>query len=214
MQQDVGYKTEQLVTVALFQRTPIGLAVPAESPYKTLKEFVEAAKKEPDKLSVGGSSHFSGPHFAALRFEKLAGIKLSYVPFTGSAPQVTALLGAHTTAGMTFSDDIVRFKDKLRVLAMASEERLPFLPDVPTFKELGYDLVESVDRGVIVPPKTPKEAVAKLEAAFLEIARNPAIQEEMKNQGFVPLALGAAETKAHLDKLTVYYRQLFDEIKK
>ncbi len=213
LQQEVGYKTEQLVPVALFQRTPIGLAVPANSPYQTLKEFIEAAKKDPGKLSVGGSSFFSGTHFATLLFDKLAGIKLSYVPFTGSAPQVTALLGGHTDAGMTFSNDLVRFKDKLRILAMATDERFEDFPDVPTFKELGFDVVEAVDRGVIVPPKTPPEIVAKLEAAFLEIAKNPEIQAQMKEQGFVPLAMGAAETKAYLDKLTARYKGMLQQVK-
>jgi tripartite-type tricarboxylate transporter receptor subunit TctC len=213
IQQDVGYKTEQLVPVAIFQRTPVSLAVPETSPYKSLKEFIQAAKADPGKLTVGGSSFFSGPHFATLRFEKLTGIKLSYVPFTGSAPQITALLGSHTDAGMTFSNDLVRFKDKLRILALATEERVPEFSDVPTFKELGFDLVESVDRGVVVPPKTPAEIIAKLEAAFLEIARNPEIQVEMRKQGFIPLAMGAAETKAHLDKLTAQYSAQFKEIK-
>lgn len=86
LQQDVGYKTEQLVPVAIFQKTPVGLAVPVNSPYKTLKEFIDAAKKEPGKLTVGGSSFFSGPHFAVMVLDKLAGITLGSVPFTGSAP--------------------------------------------------------------------------------------------------------------------------------
>ena len=214
LQQEVGYKTEQLVPVALFQRTPVGLAVPENSPYKTLAEFIQAAKKEPGKLSVGGSSFFSGPHFATMLFDKLAGIKLSYVPFTGAAPQITALLGGHTDAGMSFSNDLVRFKDKLRILAMATEERMAEFPDVPTFREQGFDIVEAVDRGVLVPPKTPKEIIAKLEAAFLEIAKDPGIQSEMKKQGFVPLAMGAAETKAYLDKLAASYKAMFEEIKK
>jgi len=212
LQQNVGYQTEQLVPVAIFQKTPIGLAVPAESPYKTLKDFVEAAKKEPGKITVGGSSFFSGPHFAAMLFDKLAGIKVSYVPFTGAAPQITALLGGHTDAGMCFSNDLVRFKDKLRILAMATDERMEGFSDVPTFKELGYDLVESVDRGVIVPPKTPAEVIKKLEGAFLEIAANPEIQTEMKKQGFVPIRMGAADSKTYLDKLTAHYRALFKEV--
>jgi tripartite-type tricarboxylate transporter receptor subunit TctC len=213
LQQQVGYKTEQLVPVALFQRTPVGLAVPENSPYKTLNDFIQAAKKDPGKLSIGGSSFFSGPHFATLLFEKLAGIKLSYVPFTGSAPQITALLGGHTDSGMTFSNDLVRFKDKLRILALAMDTRMADFPDVPTFKELGFDLVESVDRGVVVPPKTPPEIIAKLEAAFLEIAANPEIQAEMRKQGFIPISMGAAESKAYLDKLTSHYKVLLQGIK-
>lgn len=212
LQQDVGYKTEQLVPVALFQKTPVGLAVPLNSPYKTLKEFVDAAKKEPGKLTVGGSSFFSGPHFAMMLLDKLAGITLSYVPFTGSAPQITALLGGHTDAGMTFSNDLVRFQDKLRILALATDERMNQFPDVPTFKELGFDLVEAVDRGVIVPPNTPEDVIKKLESAFLEIANSPEIRTEMTKQGFVPIAMGSAESKSYLDKLTAQYRSLFKDI--
>lgn len=212
LQQDVGYKTEQLVPVAIFQKTPVGLAVPINSPYKTLKEFLDAAKKEPGKLTVGGSSFFSGPHFAVMVLDKLAGVTLGYVPFTGSAPQITALLGGHTDAGMTFSNDLVRFKDKLRILALATVERMSEFPDVPTFQELGYDIVEAVDRGVIVPPNTPKEIIKKLEDAFLEIAANPEIKAEMTRQGFIPMAIGAADSKVYLDKLTDQYRTLFKEI--
>lgn len=212
LQQDVGYKTEQLVPVALFQKTPVGLAVPLNSPYKTLKEFVDAAKKEPGKLTVGGSSFFSGPHFAMMLLDKLAGITLSYVPFTGSAPQITALLGGHTDAGMTFSNDLVRFQDKLRILALATDERMNQFPDVPTFKELGFDLVEAVDRGVIVPPNTPEDVIKKLESAFLEIANSPEIRTEMTKQGFVPIAMGSVESKSYLDKLTAQYRSLFKDL--
>ncbi|MBI4965777.1 MAG: tripartite tricarboxylate transporter substrate binding protein [Desulfomonile tiedjei] len=212
LQQEVGYKTEQLVPVAIFQKTPVGLAVPANSPYKTLKDFIEAAKKEPGKLTVGGSSFFSGPHFATMWFDKLAGTKLGYVPFTGAAPQITALLGGHTDAGMTFSNDLVRFKDKLRILALATDERMKELPDVPTFKEQGFNLVEAVDRGVVVPPKTPEDVIKKLEKAFLEISANPEIQAEMIKQGFVPVSMGAAESKAYLDKLTAHYKSLFKEV--
>lgn len=212
LQQDVGYKTEQLLPVAIFQKTPVGLAVPISSPYKTLKDFIDAAKKEPGKLTVGGSSFFSGPHFAVMVLDKLANITLGYVPFTGSAPQITALLGGHTDAGMTFSNDLVRFKDKLQILALATEDRMSEFPNVPTFRELGYDIVEAVDRGVMVPPNTPQEVIKKLEDTFLEIAANPEIKAEMIRQGFVPISMGAADSKAYLDKLTVQYRTLFKEI--
>ena len=157
MQQQVGYKTEQLVPIAIFQTTVLAVAVPENSPFKTLKDLLDAAKKDPDKITIGGSSVFSGPHFATMRLEKLAGVKLTYVPFTGAAPQMTALLGGHTDASFSNSDDLVRFKDKVRVLGFASPERFFAFPDVPTLKELGFDLVESVDRGIAVPVGTPKE---------------------------------------------------------
>ncbi len=111
LQQEVGYKTDQIVPVVLFQRTPLALAVLKDSPYQTLEDFIKDAKANPGKLTVGGSAVFSGPHFGTMQFEKAAGVKLTYVPFTGSAPQMTAFLGGHTVACMGNSDDLVRFKD-------------------------------------------------------------------------------------------------------
>ncbi len=98
LQQEVGYKTEQIVPVAFFQRTPLGLAVLESSPFKTLQEFLDYAKKNPDALTIGGSGTFSGHHMASLRFEKLSGGKFTYVPFTGAAPQTMAFLGGHVAA--------------------------------------------------------------------------------------------------------------------
>jgi tripartite-type tricarboxylate transporter receptor subunit TctC len=214
MQQEVGYKTEQIVPVALFQRTILALAVLNTSQFKTLQDFIDYAKKNPGALTVGGSATFSGPHMATLRFEKLTGTKVTYVPFTGAAPQTMAFLGGHTAAAFSNSDDLVRYKEKVRVLAFASETRFPDFPDAPTFKEQGIDLLEAVDRGVGVPARTPDAIIQKLEAAFLEICRNPEIQAEMKKQGFVPLAMGHKETKAYVDKMTGIYRELVAGIKK
>jgi tripartite-type tricarboxylate transporter receptor subunit TctC len=214
LQQEVGYKTEQIVPVMIFQRTPLGLAVLNTSPYKTLKEFIEASKKNPFVFTVGGSGSFSGYHMAALRFDKLAGTKITYVPFTGSAPQMMAFLGGHITAVFGASDDLTIHRDKLRVLAFATEERFPGFPDVPTLKELGYDMAEAVDRGVAVPPNTPDSAIQKLESAFLEVARKPVIREEMTRQGFMPMAMGHQESVAYLQKSIVIYKELAAGIKK
>ncbi len=214
LQQEVGYKTEQIIPVALFQRTLLALAVLNTSPFKTLQEFVDYAKKNPGALTVGGSGTFSGPHMAALRFQKLSGTSITYVPFTGAAPQTMAFLGGHVAAAFSNSDDLVRYKDKIRVLAFASEQRYPDFPDTPTFKEQNVDMVEAVDRGVAVPPGTPEPVIQKLEAAFLQIARNPEIQAEMKTQGFVPLAMGHKETQAHIEKMTAIYKELAAGLKK
>jgi tripartite-type tricarboxylate transporter receptor subunit TctC len=151
---------------------------------------------------------------ATLRFQKLAGVKLTYVPFTGSAPMMTAVLGGHVAGTFANSDDLVRFKEKIRVLGFATEERFPDFPEVPTFKEMGLDIVLATDRGVAVPPGTPEPIVTKLEAAFVEIARNPEIQAEMKKQGFVPVAMGHAESKAYIEKMTAIFKELAADLKK
>jgi tripartite-type tricarboxylate transporter receptor subunit TctC len=214
LQQDVGYKTEQIVPVFIFHKTPLALAVLANSPYKTSKELIDHAKKNPGAVTVGGSGSFSGYHMATLRLEKLSGAKLTYVPFTGAAPQMTAFLGGHVIAVFGASDDLTRYRDKVRVLGFATEKRFPGFPDVPTLKELGIDMVEGVDRGIAVPPNTPPHVVKKLEAAFLDIASKPEFQEEQRQGGFVPLAIGHEEAKAYLKKMTVYYTELAAGLKK
>ncbi len=214
LQQEVGYKTEQIVPVAIFQRTPLALIVQANSQFKTLQEFVEYAKKNPGALTMGGTGPFSNHHMATLRLQKMAGVKLTYVPFTGSAPMMMAVLGGHVGGTFANSDDLVKFKDKIRVLGVATEQRFADFPNVPTFKEMGLDIVLATDRGVAVPPGTPEPVIQKLEAAFLEIARNPEIQAEMKKQGFVPVALGHKESKAYIEKTTEIFKELVADLKK
>jgi tripartite-type tricarboxylate transporter receptor subunit TctC len=208
LQQEVGYKTEQIEPVVVFQRTPLGLAVLNTSPFKTFQELVEHAKKNPGAVSIGGSGTFTGYHMAALRLEKLTGVKYTYVPFNGSAPQMTAFLGGHVTSIFGASDDLTRYKDKLRLLAFAYDTRFPEFPEAPTLKELGVDMVEAVDRGVAVPPKTPEAVIRKLEAAFKEIASRPEIQSEMRSQGFFPVFMGRDESKAYMQKMTAIYTEL------
>lgn len=208
LQQEVGYETDQINPVCLFQRTPLGLAVLNTSPYKTLQEFIDFGKKNPGALTVGGSGTFSGYHMAALRFEKLSGVKLTYVPFTGSAPQMTAFLGGHLAAIFGASDDLTRFQSKLRVLGYATETRFPGFSRTPTLKEQGINMEEAIDRGSAVPPKTPASIIKKLEAAFLEAARHPGVVGEMKRQGFIPIAMGHQESNSYLDKMTALYTEL------
>lgn len=214
LQQEVGYQTDQIVPVMIFQRTPLGLAVLDTSPIKNLQDFIDFAKKNPGAVSVGGSGSFSGYHMATLRLEKLTGAKLTYVPFTGSAPQMTAFLGGHVTAIFGASDDLTIHRDKLRVIGFAMNERFPGFPDAPTLKEQGLDMAEAVDRGVAVPPGTPDYIIKKLESAMLQVANMPEIQAEMKNQGFVPMAMGHADSKAYVEKMTTIYKELAASLKK
>lgn len=214
LQQDVGYQTEQIVPVMIFQRTPLGLAVLETSPIKNLKDFIDFAKKNPGAVSVGGSGSFSGYHMATLRLEKLTGTKITYVPFTGSAPQMTAFLGGHVTAVFGASDDLTIHRDKLRVIGFAMDERFPGFPDAPTLKEQGVDMAEAVDRGVAVPPGTPDYVIKKLESALIQVANMPEIQAEMKRQGFIPMAMGHTECEVYLEKMTAVYKELAAQIKK
>jgi tripartite-type tricarboxylate transporter receptor subunit TctC len=214
LQQDVGYKTEQINPVFIFHKTPLALAVLETSPFKTLKDLIDHAKKNPFLVSVGGSGAYTGYHMATLRFEKLIGTRLTYVPYTGAAPQMTSFLGGHIVAVFGASDDLTRYRDKIRVLGFATEKRFPGFPDVPTLKEQGFDMVEGVDRGIAVPPNTPANVIKTLEAAFMDIARRPEFQEEQRKGGFIPLAMGHEEVKEYMKKMTVLYTELAKGLKK
>ena len=214
LQQDVGYKTDQIVPVFIFHKTPLALAVLETSPFKTLKDLIDHAKKNPFLVSVGGSGAYTGYHMATLRFEKLIGAKLTYVPYTGAAPQMTSFLGGHLVAVFGASDDLTRYRDKVRILGFATDKRFPGFPDVPTLKEQGIDMVEGVDRGVAVPPGTPPDVIKKLEAAFMDIASKPEFQEEQRKNGFIPLAIGHEEGKEYLKRMTALYTEIFAEVKK
>jgi tripartite-type tricarboxylate transporter receptor subunit TctC len=212
MLQDTGFETHQLRPIVFFQRTPIALAVLNTSPYATLDAFLRAAREHPGTLSIGGSGTLTGPHLSTIRLDKQAGSRTRYVPFTGSSPAITAFLGGHTSANFIFSDEVIRFRDRIRVLAITSETRLPGFEDAPTFRELGFDLVEAVERGVGVPRGTPDAIVAKLESVFLRVANDPAIRLAQQRDGFVPLVMGSADAEAHIRVRTEHYRQMLQAL--
>jgi tripartite-type tricarboxylate transporter receptor subunit TctC len=198
---DAGYKTEQLEPIAMFQATPIGLAVLKDSPYKSLEDLIKHAKANSGMVTVAGSGTWSGHHVAHLQLQDMTGTQMTYIPHKGAAPSVAAFLGGHVQALWANSNDLVQHADKIRVLAFGTKKPFENMPEVPTFESLGYKLYASIDRGAAVPPGTPADRIAVLEKAFLKIANDPAIQEQMKKDGFVPLAMGAAESKAYIKEL-------------
>ena len=95
LQEGIQYKTEDINAIYYYHFTPDALMVSADSPYKTYQEFVAAAKKDPGKMTLAGSSQFSANHMAVERLNKLAGVKITYVPFKGTGDLITALIGMH-----------------------------------------------------------------------------------------------------------------------
>jgi tripartite-type tricarboxylate transporter receptor subunit TctC len=179
---DAGYETDDIRWAYIFQSTPNALVVSADSPYQTLEDFIAAAKA--GQLTVGGSSSFSANHIGTLALNQAAGIELTYVPFSGTAAATPALLGNQVQALMTYNTEALDLQDQgARVLAVASEERLEELPDVPTFTELGYDVVQGAWRGVAVPKDTPDAIVQEIADAFAAVNKDPEVMEKMQNLG-------------------------------
>jgi tripartite-type tricarboxylate transporter receptor subunit TctC len=211
---NAGYQTDQLKPIALFQATPIGLAVLKDSPFKDLKDLVAYAKENPEAIVCGGSGTWSGHHIAHLQFSKMAGIKMTYIPSKGAAKSVAAFLGGHVKAIWGNSNDLVQHADKIRVLGFGTREPFPNMPEVPTFESQGYKLYASIDRGAGAPPETPDQVIQVLEKAFLDIANDPKIKEQMKKDGFVPIAMGAAESTAYIAEKKQEWAPVVKEFKK
>lgn len=192
-----------------FHFTPNALIVKKDSPFQTLADFLKYAKENPKAATVGGSGSFSANHLEALRLEKAAGVQLTYVPHTGTGPVVPALLGGHITAAMNYSMLGVQYKDQVRVLAVAADERVDTLPDAPTFKELGYDIVGGAFRGVAAPKGTDPQIVAKLANAFTET--NKIIAEKQRALGFVMTYAAGKDAYALVDRMQKNYEGILQE---
>ncbi|WFM70423.1 tripartite tricarboxylate transporter substrate binding protein [Halomonas sp. CKK8] len=180
---NAGYETDNWRIVTFFHSTPNALIVHNDSPYDTLEDLVEDAKENPEAITLGGSGTYSANHLDMLRFEKEAGIDLTYIPFSGTGPLKGALEGGHVAGIFNYTMLGTEMADSVKVLAVASEERVKALPDAPTFKEQGYDIVGGAYRGVAVPKGTPDEVVETLEEAFAEANRQ--IAEKQEPLGFV-----------------------------
>ncbi len=207
-----GYKTDQILPLAFFQRTPIGLAVLKTSPFKTLKQLVEYAKAHPGSITISGVGMWTGHYMTYLELEKVAGIKLTYIPSTGDSETVTNLLGGSTQVALFSSNDFVAYKSKLRVLAIASSKRLSFLPDIPTFKEQGYNIVESIDRGVGIKRGTPQPIVNILEKAFIQVMHNKETIQKMELEGFEPIFMNMQQSEQHVKELKTKYELLLKQL--
>ena len=164
---DQMFTLNQLVPIARFTADPTVLAVRADSPYKSVKDLLDAAKQKPGAVPYGSSGNYGTMH---VPMEMLAGagnVKMLHVPFTGAGPAIVALLGGQVDALSTGPSSVMGHvkAGKIRVLATWGESRHPALPDVPTLKELGYDAQFSQWTGLFVPAGTPEPVIAKLREA-------------------------------------------------
>ena len=207
MEAEVGYQTDDLVPVNYFHYTPDAILVPADSEFETLDQLVEYAKANPGFVTFAGSGSNSSNNLAQAKFDRLAGITTTYVPFSGTNPAVTALLGNQTMAGFNYVSSGVAQGDGLRVLAVAAEERLPAFPDVPTFTELGYDLVGGAYRGVAVPASTPEDLRQKVSDIVTEINETPAFIQKMEEAGFVLTDVPYTEMDAFMEERKADYAE-------
>lgn len=158
------YELNQFAPIALISADPTVLAVRSESPYRSVKDIIDAAKKAPDKISYSSSGIYGALHMPISMFEAAAGIRMWHVPYNGGGPAVQALLGGQvelTAGGPAALMGQIR-AGRFRPLASWGAKRLASLPDVPTFKELGLDIEYYIWSAVFAPVATPAPIVNRL----------------------------------------------------
>jgi tripartite-type tricarboxylate transporter receptor subunit TctC len=212
MQKDVGYKTDELTPVYYFHYTPDAIFVNSDSPFKTLKDLVDYAKKNPGMVTFSGSGSNSSNNLAQVRFDDLAGIKTTYIPFSGTGPAVTAILGKQTVAGFNYAPSGIAHAGKMRMLAVAAEKRMPAFPDVPTFRELGYDLVGGAYRGLSVPKSTPEDIRLKVSDIIGGINADPGFRKKMEDGGFVLTEITYKDMPAFVAAKTKEYAAVAEKL--
>jgi tripartite-type tricarboxylate transporter receptor subunit TctC len=181
--------------------TPSVLTASPKTPWKNWQEFLADAKKRPGEITVGATLS-STSHIFPATVEKAAGIKFKYVSYEGLAPRMNAILGGHidlTDSNLTQKGKVEA--GQLKFLAIASEQRDPEMPTVPTLKELGYNIVYEVVRGLVVPKGTPAAARAKLVEACGKATGEQAFKDAMKLQGTRVAFLNDKDYKVFLDKI-------------
>jgi len=177
---------KDLVPVALVSSSPIVMAAPAKSPYKTFADVVAAAKAKPDGITLGFSGNGTVAHLAGELAENAAGIQLRHVPYKGAAQAMTDLVGGQIDLYMSSVPTLlgqVR-NGKLRAIVLTSTKRSAQLPDTPTLEESGYKGFEAVTWfGILAPAGTPAAIVQQLNKAINRALEQPDVAEKLRSEG-------------------------------
>jgi tripartite-type tricarboxylate transporter receptor subunit TctC len=180
---------KDFVPVSLLARFEFGIVVGAGSGIKDFKELVARLKAHPDQATFGVPSNGTIPHFTGSKLEKVLGIPMTRVAYRGSAPIINDLLGNHLPFGITTIADAMPQHQAggVRILAVSSAERSPFLPDVPTLKESGVDLVADGWYGMWLPAGSPPDFAHKASAAAVAALAQPDVKQKLTAIGLIPV---------------------------
>jgi tripartite-type tricarboxylate transporter receptor subunit TctC len=183
----IGYDpVKSFAPVMQIGHLPNVLVVNPSIPVKNVKELIAYGKANPGKLSYASSGNGASSHLAGVMFNNVAGTDFAHIPYKGTGPALTDLLGGQVA--MTFTDVLTALpyikSGKLRALGVTTKERSQVLPDVPTIAEQGFAGFDvSVFFGLVVPAGTPKEAIDKLNAAFADALKQPEVRKTLLSQG-------------------------------
>jgi tripartite-type tricarboxylate transporter receptor subunit TctC len=191
------------IPVCYLARSPQLLVVNSDSPYRTLDDLLDAARLQPNELTLASAGPVSNNHIALETLMHLANVKMTYIPYEGSTPAVNALLGKHVTAVLASYPNVVEQvkAGRLRALATASANRIEQMPNVPTVADSGFKDYESeIWFGVVAPAKTPNAIVSKLAGWFTVALQAPEIKTKLETLGLFTVGLCGADFAAFIQK--------------
>ncbi len=215
MNKEISYNIKELTPIANVVTDPGIVVVSKDSPYKTAQEFFDAARKNPGKITVGNSGIGGDDFFTTLIVEKASGLKFQMIPFQGDGPSWQAAMGGKIDA--SFNNLGITFPQikagNLRPLVLFADERNPNIPDVPTLKELGYDVVSGSSRGYSAPKGIPAEAQEALIKAFKAMGDNPDFHKTAEERALTLDLKYGPDYEAYLQKQEKMFGEIWQEVK-
>jgi len=211
-----GDHRDAMTTLMIVAIDELMLSVRSESPYKTIDDFVKAARAKPASLTVGGTATFTEDHIFTYLFEQAAKIQVKYVPFNSGGEVTTALMGGHIDAGVMNPNEIIAQIEagKAKNLAVASKKRLADAPEVPTFAEKGYTFYWEQMRGVVGPANMPPEAVKWWVDTLHKVVKTEKWQKDyIKRNLLTPTDWSGEEANKYLDGLRDKYAEALKGLK-
>lgn len=195
----INYQNFELVS--LVNVDPTVVVVEKDSKYKTVDDIIAEAKANPEKVKFASTAK---PNFYALAIENEAGVKFNHIPYNGAGEVIPALLGKHADFSLMGPGEVIgQLKaGQLKALGIMADNRIETLPDVPTLKELGHNVVSGTWRGIAVPKGTPKEIVDTLDAAIKKVTESEDFKEFMNNSTFGVQYLSQEDFKEFIEKDT------------
>ncbi|MBP1888191.1 tripartite tricarboxylate transporter substrate binding protein [Sinorhizobium mexicanum] len=189
--------------------TNVTLAVSKSSNIQTLDDLIKVAKESSTPMNLGTASIAADDHLMALRFAKMAGVRFTTLPLESAGGVRNAVIGGHVQVGSISNTETAPYLDQLRVLAVAAPQRVKELPDVPTFRELGYDLVAGSNHVLGIRAGTPEPIRAKLAGCIAQVAKDPGFLEEAKKRSIALNVMSDSEVKEFISKEDADLRALW-----
>ena len=214
MQQEAKYTVKDMTPIVRLVLEPAVIAVKADAPYKTLRDFIEAAKKSPGKLKQSGGSVTSRDNVVRMLLMKTSAANWSFISFPGGGERIAALLGGHVDMMVIEPQEAGEHirSGNMRVIAQVAERRLHGYPNVPTLKEAGYEIPNIPQvRGVVAPPGMPPEAVAYYEDLFGRVVRTAAWKKYLEDQQFEDGFQKSGELSKFFDEYANRMRTILQE---